>query len=68
MEVGETILQILEVKHKSSGGRCGTYLPEIVRRTGLDLQEVKDQLNVLYKQKKIKIRPGAHGRLIFLKP
>lgn len=63
----EKILEILQAKHELSGGNCGTYIPSVLEILNLEYKDMKNELNSLYLEKKIEIREGAHGQLLFLK-
>lgn len=67
MNLQDKILQILEEKHKKSGGHCGTYGVELRDMTGEDWQAVRNELKVLYTENKIEVRDGSKGKLFFLK-
>lgn len=60
-------LRLLQDKHQRSGGNCGTYIPEILSTLNTTYKEVRHALNRLYKEDRIKIRPGSRGNLIMLK-
>ena len=57
-----TILEVIEAKHKSSGGHCGVYLQSFDG----DTSEIKKELNRLLKMGIIKAKEGIHGRLAIL--
>jgi len=61
-----TILESIQKKHNSSGGKCGLYIPQICQETGLDWFDVRKELNSLCEQKLIEIKDGINGKLIFI--
>lgn len=60
----DSIVAILEAKHLKSGGHCGIYLHSFPK--DWDREIMKNKLNKLYKEKKITIHDGIHGKLIKL--
>lgn len=64
----DQIEKILIEKKVKSGGRCGTYIPEILNNIGAEYKDVRIYLNQLFKENKIRIRPGSRGNLLFWKP
>ena len=64
----DQIEKILIDKKVKSGGHCGTYVPEILNNLGVEYKDVRTTLNQLFKENKIRIRPGSHGDLLFWKP
>ncbi len=67
MNLQEKILQILEEKHKKSGGHCGTYGVELRDKTGEEWSVIREELKPLFKNNKIKVCDGSKGKLFFLK-
>ena len=61
-----TVLEVIENHYKNTLGHNGMYVPQICEITGLDWFELRRELTVLYKEKKIKIRPGVNGKLVIL--
>jgi len=61
------IIEILAEKKRISSGHCGVYVVDLIRQTESTFTEVKECLKKLKKDKKIKIREGIHGYLIFSK-
>jgi len=57
------VLDLLEKKHKSSGGHCGIKLVDF----GINIKDLKIILNELFKEKKISVHDSPHGKLIKLK-
>ena len=64
--ITDKIIALLKEKSKNSDGHCGTYLPELLLGLKIKHAEIKEPLNQLFKEKKIIIRPGSQGKLIFL--
>lgn len=64
--ITDKITTLLQEKSTKSGGHCGTYLPELLLGLKIKHEEIKEPLNQLFKEKKITIRPGSQGKLIFL--
>lgn len=60
----DAILEILKEQYERTGGHCGTYLVNIKNNLNIELQDLKEALNKLYKSKKITVHDGIHGRLI----
>lgn len=61
----DKITDILQERSKKSGGHNGSYIPELLFRLNIKYAEVKEPLNQLFKEKKITIRSGSQGKLIF---
>lgn len=61
------VIKCITIKHRSSGGHCGTTLADICNSTGKPMKEVKKELNILWKEGKVAVRDGAKGKLVFLK-
>lgn len=61
------ITKILIDKNKTSGGHCGTYIPDILIQMNVKYSEIRTALNKLYKEKTITIHEGSAGKLIFYK-
>lgn len=66
ISLSEKVLEILEEKHIKSGGHNGCRVPELCHQTDSTCQDMRETLRILYKQKRIKIRDGIHGYLIFI--
>ncbi len=49
----DNILQIIEEKHNSSGGHCGTYATDLVKELGCKYEEVRSVLIELYAKDEI---------------
>lgn len=58
--MNETLLETLKEQHDKTGGHCGLYITDFKG----NLQELKKEINELYKAKKITIHDGIHGKLI----
>lgn len=63
----EKVLYEIEKKHKSSGGKCGSLLISLIQSCEISYEELRDCLNSLYAENKIKVREGINGKLIFKK-
>ena len=59
------VIKILIHKHKISGGHNGTYPVSILTQLQIEYASLRKILNKLYKEKKIIIRDGSKGKLIF---
>lgn len=59
------VIKILLHKHKISGGHNGTYAVNIFNQLQVEYASIRKILNKLYKEKKIIIRDGSKGKLIF---
>jgi hypothetical protein len=60
-----TVLEAIEQNALKSDNKTGIYAPKICELTTLDWFDVKKELNRLYAEKKITIRQGINGKLIF---
>lgn len=58
------ILEIVEHKHKETGGHCGVTPAEIRLLIGCDYAKIKEALNRLYKHGKISVHQGKDGKLV----
>ena len=54
----------LKNKHERTAGHCGTTVAALKKELGCEMTELRSALNQLYKEKKITIRDGAHGKLV----
>ena len=63
----EKILEILQAKHKLSGGNCGIYVPNICLLLNVEYYQIKDIIHNLIEEQLIEIREGSHGQLLFIK-
>lgn len=63
----DQIVDILLAKDKQTGGHCGVSVPEIRLLTGVPIQEIKTQLNELYKVGSITWCQGKDGKLFKIK-
>ena len=57
------IIKQIKEKHNKTGGHCGT----LIYNFNIRLSDLKPILNDLYKNNKITVHDGAHGKLIKLK-
>lgn len=60
-KVWETIME----KHTASGGHNGSYAARIKNQLNIPYSELRKILNRLYKEKKIILKDGSQGKLIF---
>ncbi len=62
------ILKIIEEKHETSGGKCGTYANKLAEILGCEYKDIVGDLKDLYKEGKIIVKEGIHpSKLIFKK-
>jgi len=59
------ILDEINKKHKSSGGKCGLTPIQLCNNIGLSYTEIKETLNDLHQNNKIKVRYGVNSFLLF---
>lgn len=59
------VLKILIHKHRISGGHNGTYIVKLKTQLQIYYDSLRKVLNKMYKEKKIIIRDGSKGKLIF---
>ena len=59
------LLEIVEEKHKKSNGSCGTYLKYFLTTFLLSEVELNKIITILVQEKKVVIREGIHGKMIF---
>lgn len=67
MQDTSQIHTLLKEYADQTGNHCGLTVPELARRSGLPLPKVKIHLWGLYKEGKIRVRDGIHGKLIMIK-
>ena len=60
-------MKIVEEKHINTNGMCGISIPKIMISLNKEAKVVKESLLKLWKEKKIIIREGVNGKLIFKK-
>lgn len=65
MEHLEKIKEIINVMNVSSEGKCGLYIPDLQKKSGLENDALKVILRELYIQKYITVKEGLNGKLIF---
>lgn len=63
----DEILKLVDLRHNSSDGKCGIPIVDLKSKLGIDIDELNDILSQLYKEKKIVVRKGINGKLIFKK-
>ena len=61
----EEILKIIKNNAIATGNLSGISLVQISNRAQISIQETKQILNHVYAEKKIRIREGIHGKLVF---
>lgn len=61
------MLEIINKHHENTDGHCGLSVVKLSAISGLEIGEVKKKLNQLWEEKKIKVRDGINGKLIFKK-
>lgn len=59
------VVEIIEEKHIKSNGCCGTYYNYFITTILLSKQELEKIITILVKNKKVVIREGIHGKMIF---
>lgn len=59
------ILEIIHEKAKQSGNHCGLTTVQLAKQTGLSLPEIKEEINKLFRENKVRVHDGAQGKLIF---
>ena len=60
-------MQIVNEKHSSSGGSCGTYIAELIRDLNACAVEMGRDISELHKEGLIEVREGIHGFMIMKK-
>lgn len=60
----DKIIELLEIKYKSSGGNNGIYITEL--RKQFEYVELRKTLNQLFKEKIIRASFGVHGKMAML--
>lgn len=63
----EKILKSIINKHNATGGNNGISLVTLKNDLNIDIKELKSILNELHKEKKITVKKGSNGTLVFLK-
>lgn len=64
-ELELNVLLFIQSNQKKNGNKCGTTLMEIWLDFGEELDVIKQILNKLNSDKKIKVRQGLNTKLIF---
>jgi hypothetical protein len=59
------LLEIVEEKHKKSNGSCGTYFKHFLTTFLVSEVELNKIITILVQEKKVVIREGIHGKMIF---
>jgi len=66
MDKIELVLKEIERYHLLTNGKCGIRHLDVAVNLKLAYKDVKTPLNMLFKQKKIKVRNGINSHLIFI--
>ena len=61
----EKVIQIINDNAAATGNLCGLSLVQISKRARLTVAEARQILNQIHADKKIRIREGIHGKLVF---
>ena len=61
----EKVIQIINDNAVATGNLCGLSLVQIMKRANLPSSDAKQILNQIHADKKIRIREGIHGKLVF---
>lgn len=61
-----TVIELIQERTKQSGGHCGITPVEIAQSLQMSMDEVKKELNHLYRERKIQVRDGAQGKLLLI--
>lgn len=61
----EIIVKLIEENHKLTNGSCGMSMIQLKEKSGIDYDNLKQTLNILFQEKKIKVRHGINNKLIF---
>lgn len=64
---GMDLFDIIKKEQEKSGNMCGISVVKLKLLSGIEVGEIKKQLNKLYSQGKIDVRDGLNGKLIFTK-
>lgn len=63
----DEILKLVDLRHDSSDGKCGIPIVDLKLKLGIEIEELNSFLSELYKEKKIVVRKGINGSMIFKK-
>lgn len=58
-------MKIIEENHIRTNGMCGTSIPQVMILLNKEASAIKESLLKLWKEKKVIIREGINGKLIF---
>lgn len=61
----EKILKVVSDNHEKTAGHCGLGAVDIAIALDLEFADIRDALNNLYDNKKIRVREGINHHLIF---
>lgn len=67
MDDTQKVKEAIDEKHKSSGGSCGIYIPDLALETQLPYAVLNPILKQLYDEKYFRLREGLNGKMIFKK-
>lgn len=65
MDDTQKVKEAIDGKHKSSGGSCGMYVPDLSKETELTYAVLRPILKQLYDEKYFILREGLNGKMIF---
>lgn len=61
------ILHIVNQKHKSSNGSCGTYFTDFLRELQIPLIEFEELITEMYNDDEVQIREAINGFMLMKK-
>lgn len=64
-ELCEKILNIINDNHNKTGGYSGLKPVELKLKLNIEYRQIRDVLNWLYENNKIKVRKGINSHLLF---
>jgi len=62
-----TVLELITKHQQNTNNKCGVPVPLILIECATSYELLKPILNSLFTEKKIKVREGINGKLIFLR-
>lgn len=65
LKMKNEILKLVDLRHDSSEGKCGIPIVDLKLKLGIEIDELNGFLSELHKEKKIFVRKGINGKLIF---
>ncbi len=63
----EKVFQLIKDYHDKTNGKCGLLIVTIQNELKTDYETLRNILKKLHADKKIKVREGINGKLIFKK-